>query len=129
MTLAAGWAHLAVVLVLVYLMRRQDRPYVMTVHGVSYRVTDDGLEKRSPWSKNFTARWPDVTRVSYNQTLNQFVVDTTAGPARVGGFLNGLGDLRAALERHVPPVCMVRSEPAPRPCHSVRTGVYRMMIV
>ena len=161
MVFAAGWAPLAVVLVLAYLMRRQKReartegsdfvleygarfralaiavgavwtalfvflfiesppkaddvpamlllialatgtvvPYVVTVYGVSYRLTDDGFEKRSPWSKNFTVRWSEVRRVSFNQTLNQFVIDTTAGRARVGGYVNGLGDLRAALERH-----------------------------
>lgn len=163
MILAASWAPLAVVLVLAYLMRRQDRharregagalvleygarfrmlslavgavwtalfvflfiasppkpddvpavlllialatgtvvPYVMTVYGVSYRVTDDRLEKRSPWSHNFSVSWSEVRRVSYSKTLNQFVFDTTAGRARVGRYLNGLSDLRGTLERHV----------------------------
>jgi hypothetical protein len=76
-------------------------PYVVTVYGVSYRLTEQGIQKRSPWSRNFAVAWHDVTAVTFNQTLGQFIVDTKAGRIRISRFLNGLRDLRAALQRHV----------------------------
>ena len=77
-------------------------PYVVTVYGVAYRFDDRGIDKRSPWSRNFRVVWSDVSRVSFNATLGQFVLETSAGRIRVSRLLNGLKDFRLALEQHVP---------------------------
>ena len=77
-------------------------PYVLTVYGVAYRLDDGGIDRRSPWSKPLRVAWPDVTKVSYNATLAQFVLDTRRGRIRVGRLINGMKDFRLAIERHVP---------------------------
>ncbi|MBV8206536.1 MAG: hypothetical protein JO041_07075 [Acidobacteria bacterium] len=77
-------------------------PYAVTVFGVSYRISPRGLEKRSPWSRNFQAPWSGVNSVSFNPVLNQFCVKTQSGTARISTCLNGLADLEQAFTERVP---------------------------
>jgi len=89
-------------LLLVALATGLTLPYIVTVYGVAYRLTAEGFQKHSPWSRDFEVRWHEIKRVSFNDTLGQFVLETTAGTARVSRFLNGMRDFRDSLQKNVP---------------------------
>jgi hypothetical protein len=76
-------------------------PFAMTVYGASVH-SDRGLRKRSPWSKNFDVAWAGVRRVSSDKRWNRIVFETDAGTIRVSNYMNGIADLTAALQQHVP---------------------------
>jgi hypothetical protein len=62
-------------------------------------VSERGLRKRSPWSRNFEVDWSGVRRVSKDKTWNRIVFETTRGRIRVSNYMDGVDELMKAVPR------------------------------
>ena len=78
---------------------------LITIYRWSIRLTDAGIGRRSPWTRDLDASWSQIQSVRYNRVTKEFVIDTAVGKIRAPRCLNGLATLRAELERHVPLPC------------------------
>src|SRR5690348_16139744 len=67
---------------------------LITVCRQSIRLTDYGIGRRSPWTRDLDASWSQVQQVTYNRVTKEFVVDTAAGRIRVLRCLNGIATFR-----------------------------------
>jgi len=76
-----------------------------TTYRFSIRLSDGGIRKRSPWTREVVASWGQVQRLTYNAAMRQFLIETVAGKIRVPRYVDGLATLRDEIERRVPSPC------------------------
>jgi hypothetical protein len=79
-------------------------PLVVEVFGVGHRLTDDGIERVTPWSRRVFVKWADVTSVRFNAVASWFVVTGREGErVRLSFYLSGVGTFaRLVLEKVAP---------------------------
>ncbi|MGL4551809.1 MAG: hypothetical protein ACRC33_11535, partial [Gemmataceae bacterium] len=86
-------------------------PLVWEAAAWRLRVTDEGLECRSPWRGSWTIRWDDVKRLEWSQVAMWFIVVTPRG--RWFRFSYAVGErdrLMAEFERRLKPEQMALAE-------------------
>ncbi len=77
-------------------------PVLMELWGVAHRISKEGIQKGSPWSKDFFLRWGDIRSITYSGLPEWLVIDSSGGTIRISIYLNGLGDLALAIQENVP---------------------------
>jgi hypothetical protein len=65
--------------------------------GVSHRISQKGIEKRSPWSRSWFVEWSEIREVSFSGAMQRFAVECPQGKLRLSFYLNGLKDFADAL--------------------------------
>jgi hypothetical protein len=79
-------------------------PLVIEVFGVGHRLTDEGIERVTPWSKRVFVRWQDVTSVRLNPVMSWFVVTGREGArVRLSFYLSGIGTFTRMVLENVAP--------------------------
>lgn len=78
---------------------------VLTFYRHSIRLTEHGIGRRSPWTRDIEVSWGQVQQVRYNRVTKEFVIETAAGRIRVARCLDGLAALRDEIARRVPLPC------------------------
>jgi len=92
-------------------------PTTMELYGVSHRITSNGIQKHTPWSRDLTLRWNEVRSVSYNIGMNWYVVEGAAGSVRISRYIDGLNDFAEAIRTNLPAMKWSQAEryfPKPR---------------
>jgi hypothetical protein len=74
----------------------------INVRKVAHEVSSKGMKKRSPWSRSFFVTWKEVRSVSYNYSLDSYIVKTDKGTIRVRAILDGIDFLLQMVSEHVP---------------------------
>lgn len=69
-------------------------------YGVHHRITKDGIQKGSPWSKGFFVRWDEIEEVYFNGT--NFIVSTPKGKIGFHLYLTGLNAFARAVRDRLP---------------------------
>lgn len=70
--------------------------------GVSHRVTEDGLERRSPWTSPLFVRWSEVETIQYRRILECYAIHCPRGVVRVSIHLDGLAEFQETARLRVP---------------------------
>jgi len=67
---------------------------ICEVYGIHFIVTKEGIYKKSPWSRNFFARWENMQTIKYDiLQVGGYTIKTTKGKIRLNPFLSGLNNL------------------------------------
>lgn len=68
--------------------------------GVSIRYDADGLRLKSPWRRNRTVPWEDITGITFEKGPQWYALSTTRyGKVRVHFWLSGIESLLYELEQ------------------------------
>lgn len=70
--------------------------------GVSYRIDALRIKKRSPWTRDTSVTWQEIESVTFNLTLQWFVVRSRVATLRLHAYLTGLGDFALAVIEKLP---------------------------
>ncbi len=79
--------------------------------GVSYRIDALRIQKRSPWTRDTFVTWNEIESISFNSTLQWFVVRSRVATLRLHAYLNGLHDFALAVLEKLPPQIWAKAEP------------------
>ncbi len=83
-------------------------PIEIEVFGVSHQVSDEGIERGSPWTRRpVSIPWRDVRAVRWSASMQWFVVESAKGDRiRVSHYLSGLRPFRERVLARVPPTAL-----------------------
>ena len=73
------------------------------VFGVSHRLSEAGVECRSPWSRRRSAGWQEIEALDFSPGMQWFVLRASGGvTVRLSAYLSGLGTFAELVAAHVP---------------------------
>jgi len=77
-------------------------PIAIEVFRASYIFDGEGIQVRSPWSRQRTIKWCDVTRVRWRNTMKWLDISTKDSVVHISPLLLNLEELAQMCRRHIP---------------------------